>query len=141
MNVNDASSGTMQPEINVTPLIDVLLVLLIIFMVIVPVTSKGEAARAPKPHGRSDTRQDAAVLEVMKDGRGGPLFRINQQPVQGRDLRARLSELYAGRAERVLFIKGDDQISFNEIANAIDVSHAAGIYQVGLITPKMSVEQ
>lgn len=140
MTVN-SNSDSMQSEINVTPMIDVLLVLLIIFMVIVPVVSKGEAALAPKPARSQVETPSAVVLEVLKDGRGGPLFRINQQPVSREDLPGKLAAIYANRAERVLFVKGDDQLSFTQVAEAIDIGHAAGIDRVGLITPKAAIGQ
>jgi biopolymer transport protein ExbD len=127
----------MQSDINVTPMIDVLLVLLIIFMVIVPITSRGESARVPQP-AKSDTKTAAVVLEVLRDGASGPVFRINQQTVSREDLTTRLAGIYARRAERVLFVKGDDQLSFTQIAEVIDICHAAGVEHVGLITPKVA---
>ena len=135
--MSQSSNGSMQSDINVTPMIDVLLVLLIIFMVIVPITSRGESARVPQP-AKSDTKTAAVVLEMLRDGASGPAFRINQQTVSREDLATRLAEIYARRAERVLFVKGDDQLSFNQIAEVIDISHAAGVEHVGLITPKVA---
>jgi biopolymer transport protein TolR len=138
MTMNQAAKGSMQSEINVTPMIDVLLVLLIIFMVIVPATSKGESASVPQPQSRDiQSPENAVVLEVRKGGQGDADFRINQQPVSRRDLPAQLAEIFASRSQRVLFIKGDDQLSFLQIAEAIDISHAAGIDRVGLITPNL----
>ncbi|HWG19289.1 MAG TPA: biopolymer transporter ExbD [Terracidiphilus sp.] len=129
----------MQSEINVTPMIDVLLVLLIIFMVIVPATPKGEAASAPRPQAQTvQPPENAVVLEVLKGARDTADFRINQQPVTMHDLPARLAAIFATRSQRVLFIKGDDQLSFRQIAEAIDISHAAGIDRVGLITPNLA---
>jgi biopolymer transport protein ExbD len=126
----------MQSDINVTPMIDVLLVLLIIFMVIVPVTSRGESAQVPQP-AKSDAKA-AVVLEVLRDGANRTVFRINQQTVTREELATRLAGIYARRAERILFVKGDDQLSFTEIAEAIDISHAAGVQHVGLITPNLA---
>jgi biopolymer transport protein ExbD len=136
MKVNSTDTASMQSEINVTPMIDVLLVLLIIFMVIVPVTSRGDRAAVPQPPVGDAGPQDPVVLEVLRDSQGTTNFRINRQDVSIGDLPARLAEIYANRPRRVLFIKGDDQLSFREIAEAIDIGHAAGIDQVGLITPK-----
>lgn len=135
----NSSNGSMQSEINVTPMIDVLLVLLIIFMVIVPAVSKGESALAPKPAQNHHETGSAVVLEVLKNGSNGPVFRINQQPVSREDLPGRLAAIYANRAEKVLFVKGDDQLSFTQIAEAIDIGHAAGVDHVGLITPNLAV--
>jgi biopolymer transport protein TolR len=139
MTMNCNGHGSMQSDINVTPMIDVLLVLLIIFMVIVPVTSKGESASAPQPalHGAL-TPEIPVVLEVLNGPGGIADFRINQQPVSRQDLPARLATIFATRARRVLFIKGDDQLAFTQIAEAIDISHGVGIERVGLITPKVA---
>ena len=138
MTVNDPASLSMQSEINITPLIDVLLVLLIIFMVIVPVASRGEPAAAPVAAMHPVPSPDSPViLEILKDSQGSAHFRINQDTVAAGDLSSRLAAIFATRAQRVLFIKGDDQLSFRQIAEAIDISHDAGIDRVGLITPKV----
>ena len=137
MSMNEVAVRGMRSEINVTPLIDILLVLLIIFMVIVPAIPKGEAALVPKP---SDGKSGNApvVLEVLKDTAGDVRFRINQQAVARQDLGRRLAAIYANRAQRVLFVKGDDQLKFTEIAEVIDISRSAGVDHVGLLTPKVA---
>ena len=137
MSMNDAVGRGMKCEINVTPLIDVLLVLLIIFMVIVPAIPRGESALVPKPSA-GDGRQDAVVLEVLKGAAGEVSFRINQQAVSRGDLPDCLARIYANRAQRVLFVKGDDQLKFTQIAEVIDISRAAGVDRVGLLTPKLA---
>ncbi len=138
MSMEDAVGGGMKFEINVTPLIDVLLVLLIIFMVIVPALPRGEAAQVPKDSASHSKPGNAVVLEVLRDSAGAVSFRINQQTVSRRDLPARLALIYANRAERVLFVKGDDQLKFTQIAEVIDISHLAGVDRVGLLTPKLA---
>jgi len=125
----------MTSEINVTPMIDVLLVLLIIFMVIVPAIPRGETAAVPHPAKDSRGRGDAVVLEVLKDGANAVKFRINEQGVARGELQARLSAIYANRAQRVLFLKGEDTLSFTQMADVIDIGHAAGIDKIGLMTP------
>ena len=130
------SANGMQSEINVTPMIDVLLVLLIIFMVIVPVISKGEHVLAPKPATHSLVApSDPIVLELTASKGSEPDYRINNQAVAKLDLPARLSEIYAARAERLLFVKADDKLAFTQVAQAIDMGHAAGVDHVALITP------
>jgi len=138
MSMNDAGSRGMKCEINVTPMIDVLLVLLIIFMVIVPAIPRGEAALVPKPSAGHEPPGAAVVLEVLRSAAGDVSFRINQQAVSREDLPDRLARIYANRAQRVLFVKGDDQLKFTAIAEVIDISHAAGVDRVGLITPKLA---
>lgn len=124
-------------EINVTPMIDVLLVLLIIFMVIVPAIPRGETAVAPQASRKNAPREDAVVLEVIQ-GAGNKIdLRINQQPVAQGELQSRLAAIYANRAQHALFIKGDDRLSFKEIAQIIDTGHAAGVDQIGLMTPEV----
>jgi biopolymer transport protein TolR len=136
MTMSNGDSGGMSSEINVTPMIDVLLVLLIIFMVIVPALPRGEAALLPKASSGNPNSSDSVVLEVLK-GTGGDLgFKLNQQVVARQELPARLAAIYANRARRVLFVKGDDALSFAQVAEAIDIGHAAGVEQIGLVTPK-----
>jgi biopolymer transport protein ExbD len=119
-------------------MIDVLLVLLIIFMVIVPMAPRGETASVPQPPRGDATGESTVVLEVLMGGGDAARFRINQQDVSLQDLRARLADIYANRAQRVLFIKADDQLSFRQIAEAVDISHAAGIDRVGFLTPRLA---
>jgi len=125
----------MTSEINVTPMIDVLLVLLIIFMVIVPAIPRGEAAAVPQPARNDGGSGEAVVLEVLRDGANAVKFRINEQAVAQGELQARLSAIYANRAQRVLFLKGDDTLSFTQMAQVIDIGHSAGIDGIGLMTP------
>ena len=93
-------------NINMTPMIDVLLVLIIIFMVITP---------------------------LNKD----KTYMINQEPTTEATLGPRLEEIFKTRAERVVFVKGDDDLEFQYVAKAIDIAHGAGIDKVGLMTPQM----
>ncbi len=139
MTTGGTNPDGMSSSINVTPLIDVLLVLLIIFMVIVPLIPKGEFAQVPKAAGKI-APVSPIVLEVLR-GRGGDVrYRINGEDVARQHLAAQLAAIYANRAERVLFVMGDDSLGFIEVAQAIDLGHAAGADRVGLITPGMRTQ-
>jgi biopolymer transport protein ExbD len=128
-------------DINMTPMIDVLLVLIIIFMVITPLTPHGLEALVPQPPppnqkpNLSDLRTVVIVLE--KDGS----MKINQDPVDEARLGSRLEEIFKTRAERVVFVKGDPDLEFAPVARAIDIAHGAGIDKVGLMTAKMEAGQ
>ncbi len=128
-------------DINMTPMIDVLLVLIIIFMVITPLTPKGLEALVPqppppgKPPSQADNR--TVVIVINKD----KTMMINQEPTTEQNLGSRLEEIFKTRAERVVFVKGDADLEFQYVARAIDIAHGAGIDKVGLMTPKMEAGQ
>jgi biopolymer transport protein TolR len=141
MSMTEGNLDGMNSTINITPMIDVLLVLLIIFMVIVPSMPRGESALIPRSSRGAPSVSDAVVLEVLKSSSGNVNFKINQQDVARQDLATRLSAIFANRSERVLFVKGDDQLAFTQIAEVIDIGHAAGADRVGLMTPKILATQ
>ena len=127
------SKGAMA-EMNVVPLIDILLVLLIIFMVINPNKPKGLDALVPQP-APPNAQQNEAISEklvVVQVGNDGSL-KINQEASNWDTLEARLTEIFKTRAERVAFIKGEDNVPFENVARAIDIMHAANIDHVGLM--------
>jgi len=123
----------------------VLLVLLIIFMVIVPVTPKGLDALVPQPpkdKNQDNTNDRTIVVQVThRPGGGVPGYKINQDDVAKGDLLSKLTAIYATRAERVMFVKGDDDLNFADVAEVIDIGHASGVDHIGLITPKIAEGQ
>jgi biopolymer transport protein ExbD len=139
-----AGAGKAVASINVTPMIDVLLVLLIIFMVIVPVTPKGLDALVPQPpkdKQQQPNNDRTIVVQVIYNAGRAPSYKINEDDVAKSDLLPKLSEIYANRAERVMFVKGDDDVDFGQIAEVIDIGRAANVDHIGLMTPKIQLGQ
>ena len=125
--------GGPQSNINITPMIDVLLVLLIIFLVIQPALQKGIEVQVPPVEEQevqqNETPPDQIVLEV----RPGPAYFINQMPVPAQQLEAQIQSIFAQRPRKVLFVKGAENLVYGDVVRAIDAARGGGIEVVGLV--------
>ncbi len=138
MAFSTAGGGPSNPQINVTPLIDVLLVLIIIFMIVVT-QQKDKGLEAQIPEQQQGQNQPAPpqrtiVIQVVGDAeKEPPALKINQESVSWEGLKGRLRDIFKVRAEKVAFVKGDDEVAFQYVADVIDIARDAGVDKVGLL--------
>jgi biopolymer transport protein ExbD len=133
MSSGNPSTG-LTNEINVTPMIDVLLVLLIIFMMVIPMSRKAIDLQLPDPtpdDQPSGPPPSQIVLEVLP----GNVYRINTQPVTKQDLGRRLKEIYDPRPDKIIFVKGDPAVKYSDVIYAMDVARGSGV-KIIATTPK-----
>ncbi len=134
MAMSTGQRGSLQNEPNVTPMIDVLLVLLIIFMIIIPLSRKAIDVQLPDPTPPTTPppkNNDQIVLEIHPGG----VMDINKQPVTKDGLMAKLHEVYDPRPDKIIFIKGDSAVKFQDVIQAMDVARGAGVKVIG-VPPK-----
>ncbi len=145
MGMNVGGGGRASANMNVTPMIDVLLVLLIIFMLITPYY--GEKVEIPQPSKTPEAApppgvpNPTVVLQIHFVPGAKPELKLNDETVTWEQLKARLQVIYADRKEKVIFVKGDTQLDWQEVATAIDIAHTAEIDKVGLLTDRMQAGQ
>jgi biopolymer transport protein TolR len=144
MAFSTGGGGGLSSDINVTPMIDILLVLLIIFMAITPVTPHGLEALVPQPPKNNQPQKEndtAIVVQILRTNSGQPAYKINETDVQKSDIAGRLQTIFSTRATKVMFIKGDKDLDFGPVANMLDIAKGAGVDHVGLMTPKILAGQ
>jgi biopolymer transport protein TolR len=139
MGFSISGGGVRGPQINVTPLVDVLLTLIVMFMLVVAMDQEqGETAQIPQPDQKQTAEEKGSrtvVIEVVwatKDA--PPTLKINHEDVRWEDLDARLARIYLTRVEKVAFVRGDADVDFQYVAEVIDAAHHAGVQRVGLLT-------
>ena len=134
MAMSGGGAGGLTNEINVTPMIDVLLVLLIIFMMVIPMSRKAIDLQLPDPtpdNTSSGPTPSQIVLEVLP----GNTFKINTQPVSKADLQKKLKEIYDPRPDKIIFVKGDPAVKYSDVIAAMDAARGAGV-KIIATTPK-----
>jgi biopolymer transport protein TolR len=140
MEVGENTGGALSSP-NVVPLIDILLVLIIIFMVITPLIPKGLDTLVPQPNKDQQQNQElenkTVVVQVLHNNK----IKINNEDTNWEQLGPRIEQIFKERAEKVAFVKGDNDVQFQEVARAIDIMRGAGIDKVGLITAKLEAGQ
>jgi biopolymer transport protein TolR len=136
----DAHPGTgAMADINITPLIDVMLVLLIIFMVVTPLTQKGldiSLPQPPPPDQPVDSRQSNQVVLGLEEG----AITLNKNPVTMEDLESRLRDIFQARSDKTIFVRATATVPYGRVVHAMDIAKSAGVERIGIISDKMIEE-
>jgi biopolymer transport protein TolR len=145
MGFSVGGGGVSRPQINVTPLIDVLLTLIVVFMLVVSMDKQyEEKAQMPEPNDNAKSNpppERTIVIQVVWTGKDrSPFVKINQEDVSWEDLESRLTAIYLTRVEKVAFVRGDADVDFQYVADVIDLAHHAGVQRVGLLTQDRMTE-
>lgn len=138
-----SGGGPNTAEINITPLIDILLVLIIVFMVVVSMSQqRGEKAEIPQPAQDKSipSPQRTIVIQLQMGAHEPPDLKINEQSVSWEALEPKLHDIFTPRVEKVAFVKGDKDTPFEYVADVIDMAHQAGVDHIGLLTPELQEE-
>ncbi len=138
-----STGSVVSSDINITPMIDILLVLLIIFMAIAPVPPKGLEALLPQSprEDRASIEGDAVVLQISRTSDGQLAYKINQTNVGRDEIRGRLQTIFSTRSAKVMFIQGEKDLDFGPIVRSMDIARSAGVDHVGLITRRIAANR
>jgi biopolymer transport protein ExbD/biopolymer transport protein TolR len=141
MGMGGGGGSGARSDINVTPLIDVLLVLLIIFMVIQPNTVRGLDTLVPQPPKKEDMNKEVdqrTIVVQVQNSAGKPSYSINDTQVPLDQLTAKLTEIFSARNDKVMFVKGEPDLDFGQVLPVINDGHEAGVDNIGIITPAVA---
>jgi biopolymer transport protein ExbD/biopolymer transport protein TolR len=137
MNTGTSGRGEVTSDINVTPMADVMLVLLIIFMVITPMLQKGISVEMSKTRNPVDMteadRDDAVLVAVTRDGK----FFLGKDRVEIDDLAARVNDLLSTKLDRTVYVKSDFRAKYGDVVEVVDTIREAGVDKVGLLTDRL----
>lgn len=140
-----AGGGASRPQINVTPLIDVLLTLIIMFMLVVSMDPEyQEKVQIPQPakDGSTQEPERTVIIEVVWIAKDQPpAIKINRQDVRWEELETQLARIYLTRVEKVAFVRGDGDVAFEYVADVIDLAHHAGVQRIGLMTQDQKLQR
>ncbi|GMR21850.1 MAG: protein TolR [Acidobacteriota bacterium] len=134
MGMSAGGAGKLNSNINVTPLADVMLVLLIIFMVITPLLQKGVDVKLPEAEFSRDKPDSEDVVNVAV--RLDNAIYLNLVPVAESELVTKLSEAFEGKAEKILFLKADEGLEYRDVIRVMELCRDRGADEIGLITEK-----
>ena len=133
------SKGGPMASINVTPMADIMIVLLIIFMVVTPLTQRGLDISLPQPPPPNQPEQKTPPNQVVLALEEGAIT-VNKNPVTLEDLEARLKDIYQARSDKTIFVRATGAVPYGKVVQAMDLAKAAGVERIGIISDKMIEE-